>query len=237
MKQTIHKLFAVSIFAAGTFCAQAASNFYAYVNAYEGTSFLNSQAAPATGFTFQIGVFNYGNVGANTDWFSWNSAGANAGFTQFSTGLMSVNSASGAFPVNAEQQFPALDFTYSAGTGGQIYTTSSIDSAGNPSFGTPLLPYLILTNARTGGNYLTDTRQVFVGYFNSALLGFDPEAVGTENYLGLTSSSDDFVAVVGSVAGSESTTRLNSAAVPEPSSLSLLVFGAAALTALRARKR
>jgi hypothetical protein len=99
------------------------------------------------------------------------------------------------------------------------------------------LPYLILTKDRTGGNYLTDTRQVFVGYFNSALLGFDPEGSENENYLGLTSSPDDFVAIVGSVAGSDGTTSLNSAAVPEPSSLSLLVFGAAALAALRARKR
>lgn len=237
MKQTIHKLIAVCIFAAGTLCAQAASNFSAYVGAYEGTSLLNSQAAPATGFTFQIGVFNYGNVATHTDWFSWDSAGANAGFTQFSSGLLSVNSATGALHINTAQQLPALDFTYSAGTGGQIYTTSSIDSDGNPSFGNPLLPYLILTSARTGGNYLTDTRQIFMGYFNSALLGFDPEAIGTENYLGLTSSPDDFVTLLGSVAGSEGTTALKSVAVPEPSSLSLLVFGAVALTALRARKQ
>jgi hypothetical protein len=237
MKQTMHKLIAIGILALGTFSAQSATDFSAYVGAYEGTSLLNSQSSPGTGFTFQIGVFNYGNVAANTDWFSWNSAGANTGFTQLSTGLLSINSASGALPVNGDQQLLALDFTYRAGSGGQIYTQSSIDNDGNPSFGSPLLPYLILTQERTGGNYLTDTRQVFVGYFNSALLGFDPEAIGNENYLGLTSSADDFVAVVGSVAGSEGTTSLNSVAVPEPSSLSLLVFGAAALTALRARKR
>jgi hypothetical protein len=237
MKQIIHKLIAIGILAAGTFSAQSATDFSAYVGAYQGTSLLNSQSSPGTGFTFQIGVFNYGNVAANTDWFSWNSAGANTGFTQLSTGLLSVNSSNGALSVDSNDQLLALDFTYSAGPGGQIYTQSSIDSDGNPSFGSPLSPYLILTKERTGGNYLTDTRQVFVGYFNSALLGFDPEAIGNENYLGLTSSTDDFVALVGSVTGSSGTTSLNSAAVPEPSSLSLFVFGAAALAALRARKR
>ena len=237
MKQTMHKLIAIGILALGTFPAQSATDFSAYVGAYQGTSLLNSQSSPGTGFTFQIGVFNYGNVAANTDWFSWNSAGANTGFTQLSTGLLSVNSSSGALSVDSNDQLLALDFTYSAGPGGQIYTQSSIDSDGNPSFGSPLSPYLILTKERTGGNYLTDTRQVFVGYFNSALLGFDPEAFGNENYLGLTSSTDDFVALVGSVSGSAGTTSLNSAAVPEPSSLSLFVFGAAALAALRARKR
>ena len=150
---------------------------------------------------------------------------------------MSVNSGNGNLGVNTDQQLPALDFTYSAGTGGQIYTTSSIDSDGNPSFGTPLLPYLILTNARTGGNHLTDTRQVFVGYFNSALLGFDPEAIATPNFLGLTGSADDFVAAVGTVTGSGGTTTLNSVAVPEPSSLSLIVAGAVALAVLRRRKQ
>ena len=237
MKQTMHNLIAIGILALGTFPAQSATDFSAYVGAYQGTSLLNSQSSPGTGFTFQIGVFNYGNVAANTDWFSWNSAGANTGFTQLSTGLLSVNSSSGALSVDSNDQLLALDFTYSAGPGGQIYTQSSIDSDGNPSFGSPLSPYLILTKERTGGNYLTDTRQVFVGYFNSALLGFDPEAIGNENYLGLTSSTDDFVALVGSVSGSAGTTSLNSAAVPEPSSLSLFVFGAAALAALRARKR
>ena len=210
--------------------AQAQRNYTGYVGAFNGTTLLNSSGASSTSYTYQIGVFNYGNVATGTDWFSWNSGGVNSGFNQLTSGNLS----GGLLSLDADRN--VFNFSYTAGTNGQLYTSASIDSEGVPSFGDPLLPYLVLTSTRTGGNYLTDTRQVLVGQFNAALLGYDPEAVATENYLGLVNDPEFFTALVGGTSGSGAGTTLASASVPEPSSLSLLVAGVAALVALRRRR-
>ena len=230
MKQTIQSMLVAGLVALTATAAQAQRNYTGYVGAFNGTTLLNSSGASSTSYTYQIGAFNYGNVATGTDWFSWNSGGVNSGFTQLASGNLS----GGLLSLDADLN--VFNFAYTAGTGGQLYTSASINSEGVPSFGDPLLPYLVLTSTRTGGNYLTDTREVFVGQFNSALLGYDPEAVANENYLGLINDPEFFTALVGGTSGSGGGTTLASASVPEPSSLSLLVAGVAALVALRHRR-
>jgi len=210
--------------------AQAQRNYTGYVGAFDGTSLLNSTGGTSTSYRFQIGTFSYGNVATGTDWFSWNSGGVNSGFTQLESGTLS----GGLLSLDSDGN--VFGFNYTAGTGGQLYTSAAIDGDGNPTFGSPVLPYLVLTSTRTGGNYLTDSREVLVGQFNAALLGFDPEAIATENYLGLVNDPDFFTAIVGGISGSDGSTVLASASVPEPSSLTLLVAGGAALVALRRRR-
>ena len=230
MKQTIQSMLVAGLVALTATAAQAQRNYTGYVGAFNGTTLLNSSGASSTSYTYQIGAFNYGNVATGTDWFSWNSGGVNSGFTQLASGNLS----GGLLSLDADLN--VFNFAYTAGTGGQFYTSASINSEGVPSFGDPLLPYLVLTSTRTGGNYLTDTREVFVGQFNSALLGYDPEAVANENYLGLINDPEFFTALVGGTSGSGGGTTLASASVPEPSSLSLLIAGVAALVALRHRR-
>ena len=230
MKQTIQSMLVAGLVALTATAAQAQRNYTGYVGAFNGTTLLNSSGASSTSYTYQIGAFNYGNVATGTDWFSWNSGGVNSGFTQLASGNLS----GGLLSLDADAN--VFNFSYTAGSGGQLYTSASINSEGVPSFGDPLLPYLVMTSTRTGGNYLTDTREVFVGQFNSALLGYDPEAVANENYLGLINDPEFFTALVGGTSGSGGGTTLASASVPEPSSLSLLIAGVAALVALRHRR-
>jgi hypothetical protein len=230
MKNMIQTILALGLVAVIATNAHAQRNYTGYIGAFDGTSLLNSSGASSTSYTYQIGTFSYGNVAAGTDWFSWNNAGSNTGFTQLKSGTI------GGGLLSLDNDGNVFNFAYTAGTGGQIYTSASIDGDGNPSFGNPLLPYLVLTSAATGGNYLTDTREVLVGQFNAALLGYDPEGIATENYLGLINDAQFFSAVVGGIAGSDGSTVLSSASVPEPSSFSLLVAGGAALAALRRRK-
>lgn len=210
--------------------AQAQRNYTGYVGAFDGTSLLNSTGGTSTSYSFQIGTFSYGNVATGTDWFSWNSGGVNSGFTQLESGTLS----GGLLSLDSDGN--VFGFNYTAGTGGQLYTSAGFDGSGVPTLATPILPYLVLTSTRTGGNYLTDSREVLVGQFNAALLGFDPEAIATENHLGLVNDPDFFTAIVGGISGSDGSTVLASASVPEPSSLTLLVAGGAALVALRRRR-
>jgi hypothetical protein len=92
-------------------------------------------------------------------------------------------------------------------------------------------PSIVFSRAAAGG-----TREVLVANFTTGLLGSDPDSVETENIFGLTNESENttFNALyTGSASGSGSSTVLSSAAVPEPSSASLLLLGAAGLVALR----
>ena len=230
MKQTIQSIVVAGLLALTATTVQAQRNHSGYVNAYDGTTLLNSSGNSSTSYTYQVGAFNYGNVASGTDWFSWNSSGANSGFTQLKTGTLTGGL------LNLDADGNVFNFSYTAGTGGDLYTSASINGDGVPSFGEPLLAYFVLTSTRTGGNYLTDTREVFVGQFNAAFLGYDPEAVLNETYLGLINDPEFFTALVGGTSGSEGATVLASASVPEPSSLSLLVAGVAALVALRRRR-
>lgn len=215
--------------------AQAQKTFTGSVGAEEGTTLLNSSGSSSTTYTYQFGTFDYGNVAGGTDWFSWNSSGANSGFTQLGSGSIS----GGLLSLDTDGFL--FNFNYTAGnnsdgtTPGQIYPLARVTSSGT-ILDNPVLPYLVLTSTRSGGNYLVDTRQVLVGQFNTALLGFDPEAVATDNLMALVNNSDFFTALVGGISGSGETTVLSSASVPEPSSLTLLVVGGAALLALRRRR-
>ena len=236
MKQTIQSIVIAGLIALTATTAQAQRNYSGYVGAYDGTTLLNSSGGTTTSYTYQIGTFSYGNVGSGTDWFSWNSGGVNSGFTQLGTGTLT----GGLLSLDADLN--VFNFSYTAGNNvsgnspGQIYPLARFNSASEVLLDTPLLPYFVLTSTRTGGNFLTDTREVFVGQFNSALLGYDPEAVANENYLGLINDPEFFTALVGGTSGSGGGTTLASASVPEPSSLSLLIAGVAALVALRHRR-
>ena len=230
MKQTIQSMLVAGLIVLTATSAQAQRNYTGYVGAFDGTTLLNSSGSSSTSYTFQIGAFNYGNVATGTDWFSWNSGGVNSGFIELGSGTLS----GGLLSLDADAN--VFNFSYTAGTGGDLYTSAAIDNDGNPSFGNPLLPYLVLTSARTGNNHLTHSREVLVGQFNAALLGYDPEAIGNENYLGLINDPEFFTALVGGVSGSEGGTTLASASVPEPSSFTLLVAGCVALAALRRRR-
>jgi hypothetical protein len=235
MNKNIQSIVMASLLAFAATNVQAQKSFTGSVGANEG-SLLNS-ADDSTSYTWQIGTFSYGSVATGTDWFSWNSGGVNSGFTQLGTG--SING--GLLSLDSDGFL--FNFNYTAGNNaassspGQIYPLARINSSGEAFLDTPLLPYFVLTSARTGGNHLLDTRQVLVGQFNTALLGFDPEAVATDNTLALVNSADFFTAVVGSISEPAGVTTLNTASVPEPSSFTLLVAGGAALMALRFRRR
>jgi len=235
MNKNIQSVVMASLLAFAATNVQAQKNFTGSVGANEGT-LLNS-VNDSTSYTWQIGTFSYGSVATGTDWFSWNSGGANSGFTQLGTG--SINGGL----LSLDNDGFLFNFNYTAGNNaagsspGQIYPLARINSSGEAFLDTPLLPYFVLTSARTGGNHLVDTRQVLVGQFNTALLGFDPEAVATDNTLALVNSADFFTAVVGSISEPAGTTTLSTASVPEPSSFALLVAGGTALMALRFRRR
>lgn len=192
-----------------------AQSFTTGVASYEGTLLKDSQNNAWTGYTFQVGVFTSPVRLDGGYWFNWNDSGANEGFTEIfqSTGTLG---AGGLLQLNQDGYFTTFSNTLP-------------DAAYSSVMG--LAPSIVFSRAATGG-----TREVLVANFTSAFLGSDPDSVETENIFGLTNEADSttFNALyTGSASGSGGSTVLSSASVPEPSSASLLLLGAAGLVALR----
>jgi hypothetical protein len=192
-----------------------AQSFTTGIAAYEGTLLKDSQNNAWTDYTIQVGVFTSPVRLDGGYWFGWNDSGANEGFTQIfqSTGTLG---AGGLLQLNQDTYFTTFSNTLP-------------DAAYSSVMG--YAPSIVFSRAAAGG-----TREVLVANFTSALLGSDTESVETENIFGLTNESDSttFNALyTGSASGSFGSTVLSSAAVPEPSSASLLLLGAAGLVALR----
>ena len=192
-----------------------AQSFTTGVASYEGTLLKDSQNNAWTGYTFQVGVFTCPVRLDGGYWFNWNDSGANEGFTEIfqSTGTLG---AGGLLQLNQDGYFTTFSNTLP-------------DAAYSSVMG--LAPSIVFSRAATGG-----TREVLVANFTSAFLGSDPDSVETENIFGLTNEADSTTfnaAYTGSASGSGANTVLSSASVPEPSSASLLLLGAAGLVALR----
>jgi hypothetical protein len=185
------------------------------IAAYEGTVLKDSQNNAWTSYTIQVGVFTSPLRNDGGYWFGWNDSGANEGFTQIfqSTGTLGVG---GRLQLNRDAYFATFSNTLP-------------DAAYSSVMG--YAPSIVFSRAAAGS-----TREVLVANFTTGLLGSDPDSVETENIFGLTNEAEytTFNALyTGSASGSGSGTVLSSAAVPEPSSASLLLLGAASLVALR----
>jgi len=192
-----------------------AQSFTTGVAAYEGTLLKDSQNNAWTDYTIQVGVFTSPLRNDGGYWFGWNNSGANEGFTQIfqSTGTLG---AGGLLQLNQDSYFTTFSNTLP-----DVAYSSVMGYA----------PSIVFSRAAAG-----NTREVLVAGFTTGLLGSDPDSVETENIFGLTNEAENttFNALyTGSASGSGSRTVLISAAVPEPSSASLLLLGAAGLVALR----
>ncbi len=192
-----------------------AQSFTTGIAAYEGTLLKDSQNNAWTDYTIQVGVFTSPLRNDGGYWFGWNDSGANEGFTQIfqSTGTLGSG---GLLQLNQDAYFAT-------------FSNNLPDAAYSSVMG--YAPSIVFSRAAAGG-----TREVLVANFTTGLLGSDPDSVETENIFGLTNESENttFNALyTGSASGSGSSTVLSSAAVPEPSSASLLLLGAAGLVALR----
>ena len=192
-----------------------AQSFTTGIAAYEGTLLKDSQNNAWTDYTIQVGVFTNPLRNDGGYWFNWNSSGANEGFTQIfqSTGTLG---AGGLLQLNQDAYFATFSNTLP-------------DAAYSSVMG--YAPSIVFSRAAAG-----NTREVLVANFTTGLLGSDPDSVETENIFGLTNESENttFNALyTGSASGSGASTVLSSAAVPEPSSASLLLLGAAGLVVLR----
>jgi len=192
-----------------------AQSFTTGIAAYEGTLLKDSQNNAWTDYTIQVGVFTSPLRNDGGYWFGWNDSGANEGFTQIfqSTGTLG---AGGRLQLNQDAYFATFSNTLP-------------DAAYSSAMG--YAPSIVFSRAAAGG-----TREVLVANFTTGLLGSDPDSVETENIFGLTNEPEytTFNSLyTGSASGSGSSTVLSSAAVPEPSSASLLLLGAAGLVALR----
>ena len=192
-----------------------AQSFTTGIAAYEGTLLKDSQNNAWTDYTIQVGVFTSPLRNDGGYWFGWNDSGANEGFTQIfqSTGTLG---AGGLLQLNQDAYFAT-------------FSNNLPDAAYSSVMG--YAPSIVFSRAAAG-----NTREVLVANFTTGLLGSDPDSVETENIFGLTNESENttFNALyTGSASGSGSSTVLSSAAVPEPSSASLLLLGAAGLVALR----
>jgi hypothetical protein len=192
-----------------------AQSFTTGIAAYEGTLLKDSQNIAWTDYTIQVGVFTSPVRLDGGYWFGWNDSGANEGFTQIfqSTGTLG---AGGLLQLNQDAYFAT-------------FSNNLPDAAYSSVMG--YAPSIVFSRAAVGG-----TREVLVANFTTGLLGSDPDSVETENIFGLTNEPENttFNALyTGSASGSFGSTVLSSAAVPEPSSASLLLLGAAGLVALR----
>jgi hypothetical protein len=192
-----------------------AQSFTTGIAAYEGTLLKDSQNNAWTDYTIQVGVFTSPLRNDGGYWFGWNDSGANEGLTQIfqSTGTLG---AGGLLQLNQDAYFATFSNTLP-------------DAAYSSVMG--YAPSIVFSRAALGG-----TREVLVANFTTGLLGSDPDSVETENIFGLTNEPEytTFNSLyTGSASGSGSGTVLSSAAVPEPSSASLLLLGAAGLVALR----
>jgi hypothetical protein len=192
-----------------------AQSFTTGIAAYEGTLLKDSQNNAWTDYTIQVGVFTSPLRNDGGYWFGWNDSGANEGFTQIfqSTGTLG---AGGLLQLNQDAYFAT-------------FSNNLPDAAYSSVMG--YAPSIVFSRAAAG-----NTREVLVANFTTGLLGSDPDSVETENIFGLTNEPEytTFNSLyTGSASGSGGSTVLSSAAVPEPSSVSLLLLGAAGLVALR----
>jgi len=211
----IKQIVVTASLALGVALGANAQSFTTGIAAYEGTLLKDSQNNAWTDYTIQVGVFTSSLRNDGGYWFGWNDSGANEGFTQIfrSTGTFGVG---GLLQLNTDGYFTTFSNTLP-------------DAAYSSVMG--YTPSIVFTRAAVGG-----TREVLVANFTTGLLGSDPDSVETENIFGLTNESENTtfnVLYTGSASGSGSSTVLSSAAVPEPSSASLLMLGAAGLVALR----
>jgi hypothetical protein len=211
----IKQIVVTALLALGLTLGANAQSFTTGIAAYEGTILKDSQNNAWTDYTIQVGVFTSPLRNDGGYWFGWNDSGANEGFTQIfqSTGTLG---AGGLLQLNQDSYFATFSNTLP-------------DAAYSSVMG--YAPSIVFSRAAAGG-----TREVLVANFTTGLLGSDPDSVETENIFGLTNESENttFNALyTGSASGSGSSTVLSSAAVPEPSSASLLLLGAAGLAALR----
>jgi hypothetical protein len=211
----IKQIVATASLALGIALSANAQSFTTGIAAYEGTLLKDSQNNAWTDYTIQVGVFTNPLRNDGGYWFNWNNSGANEGFTQIfqSTGTLG---AGGLLQLNQDAYFATFSNTLP-------------DAAYSSVMG--YIPSIVFSREAVGG-----TREVLVANFTTGLLGSDPDSVETENIFGLTNESENttFNALyTGSASGSGSSTVLSSAAVPEPSSASLLMLGAAGLVALR----
>ena len=211
----IKQLVVTASLALGFALGANAQSFTTGIAAYEGTILKDSQNNAWSSYTIQVGVFTSPLRNDGGYWFGWNDSGANEGFTQIfqSTGTLGTG---GLLQLNQDAYFATFSNTLP-------------DAAYSSVMG--YAPSIVFSRAAAG-----NTREVLVANFTTGLLGSDPDSVETENIFGLTNESDltTFNALyTGSASGSGSGTVLSSAAVPEPSSASLLLLGAASLVALR----
>jgi len=192
-----------------------AQSFTTGIASYEGTLLKDSQNVAWEGYTLQVGVFSSPVRLDGGYWYNWNDSASNQGFTEIfrSTGTLG---AGGLLQLNQDGYFATFSNTLP-------------NAAYSSAMG--LAPSIVFSRAATGG-----TREVLVANFTTGLLGSDPDSVETENIFGLTNDpeSTTFNApYTGSASGSGGSTVLFSASVPEPSSASLLLLGAAGLVVLR----
>ena len=211
----IKQIVVTASLALGVVLGANAQSFTTGIAAYQGTLLKDSQNNAWTDYTIQVGVFTSPLRNDGGYWFNWNNSGANEGFTQIfqSTGTLGDG---GLLQLNQDAYFATFSNTLP-------------DAAYSSVMG--YAPSIVFSRAAAG-----NTREVLVANFTTGLLGSDPDSVETENIFGLTNEPDytTFNALyTGSASGSGSSTVLSSAAVPEPSSASLLLLGAAGLVALR----
>ena len=208
-----------------------AQTFTTGISAYGGTRLVDSSGNNWSNYTLQVGVFTGSMPITHADWRSWDntSAGANAGWSQLyrATGSLTdgVLLAEDGYFANFSNTLPA--------TGVNATASNTAYASALAALGDAALASAVFTRSING--YV---EEVLVATFTTGLLGWDPDSIDTENIFGLTNEADlTTYGGFGSASGSFGSTVLTSAtAIPEPSSLSLLVGGLVALLAARRRQ-